>query len=216
MPRSVEEVAAALGVSPQRVRELLKTGRLRGRKIAGRWLIEPLADPPRRSGRPMSARIAWAALAILAGERPDWISAPERSRLRRRIADAGIVDAMRTAEPRSTRYALRVHPRDRDRLLESAPLVRTGLAAGLPTLDAPAVPEILDAYVTAATADTIRRTLRALPDPDEANLLLRVPTHPWVLHRSVAPIAVVAADLLDDADPRVARAAREIFTELRA
>ena len=56
---SVEEAAAALRISPGRVRVLIRAGRLPARKFAGRWVVRraDLASvQQRRPGRPH-----WAA-----------------------------------------------------------------------------------------------------------------------------------------------------------
>jgi excisionase family DNA binding protein len=49
------EAAAALGVTPQRVRVLIATGRLKAQKVGRDWLIAPPALEAvreRKSGRP--------------------------------------------------------------------------------------------------------------------------------------------------------------------
>jgi hypothetical protein len=79
----VPEAALVIGVSPVRVRQLIASGQLRAREVGGRWLVdvESLPSAPRR-GRPMSQRIAWALLLLADGQRADWASAGEISRLR--------------------------------------------------------------------------------------------------------------------------------------
>ena len=67
----------------------------------------------------------------------------------------------------------------------------------------------LDAYVDGKTLRLIIGRFRPDMSPKEANLTLRIPSHPWVLSLSAAPLAVVAADLLASSDSRTARAARE-------
>jgi excisionase family DNA binding protein len=52
---SAEEAAAALGITPGRVRVLIRAGRLPARKLAGRWVVvrDDLAMvAQRRPGRP--------------------------------------------------------------------------------------------------------------------------------------------------------------------
>lgn len=217
MAWSVREAADALGVSPQRVRELLAAGRLAGHKVGGRWLVEPQTQPrhPLR-GRPLSAQVAWAALAMLAGHEPSWIAAEQRSRLRRQRRLGGLVEQVSSASPRATIHRLRVLPRDRDALATRGDLSVTGRSAGLATIDLPASATVLDAYASSETLDEVRGKLHAIELPTTPNLILRVPSHPWILTFSTAPVSVVAADLLDDEDPRVARAARAILREIAA
>lgn len=82
----VNNVARHLGVSPQRVRNMLAHGQLRGQKIGGRWLIDlaSLAAVPMRRGQPLSPRSARALVAIADGRSPEELSPSEVSRLRRR------------------------------------------------------------------------------------------------------------------------------------
>lgn len=93
---SSEEAARVLGVRPDRVRTMLRTGSLRGELVGGRWLVPRAAVEDRlarrpRPGRPMSATIARAMVDLVGqhlGEEPGtaWtvIPQPHQSRLRRR------------------------------------------------------------------------------------------------------------------------------------
>jgi excisionase family DNA binding protein len=52
---SVEEAAATLGITPGRVRVLIRAGRLPARKFAGRWVVaraDLAVVAQRRPGRP--------------------------------------------------------------------------------------------------------------------------------------------------------------------
>lgn len=52
---SVEEAAVALGITPGRVRVLIRAGRLPASKFAGRWMVQRAdlgAVAERRPGRP--------------------------------------------------------------------------------------------------------------------------------------------------------------------
>jgi len=56
---SVTEAARRLGLSPQRVRQFVESGRLRARKVGAQWVIRAadlrrFANKPRRPGRPVS------------------------------------------------------------------------------------------------------------------------------------------------------------------
>ncbi len=73
---AVPVAARELGVSDQRVRSLLDSGALRGRKVGQSWLVDP-QDVQRRAaqgkqpGRPLSANNAWLSLLLLAAiEKP--------------------------------------------------------------------------------------------------------------------------------------------------
>jgi excisionase family DNA binding protein len=210
---SVREAARRLGLSEQRVRALLQTGRLKGHKVGWTWVVhaDSALGRSRPQGRPLSALNAWGLLALLAGDRVKWLDPSIRSRLRRRIRDQEIVRVLRESEPRSQVYRWRVLRGDLEKLASDFPLVPSGLTAGYPDLDLVSVGEELDAYVDEKQVDKIERRFRPDRSEDQPNLILRVPSHPWILSFNRAPLPVVAADLLENDDPRVARAAARIL-----
>src|SRR5262245_74781 len=72
----VAEAAAQLGVSPQRVRQLVQEGLLPARRIGGRWVFDTRTlarrAENRRPGRPLSPRVAWGLIGLLeSGQAPD-------------------------------------------------------------------------------------------------------------------------------------------------
>jgi hypothetical protein len=76
------------------------------------------------------------------------------------------------------------------------------------------VGQALDAYVDAKTLRAIERRFRPDRHSRSPNMILRVPTHSWILRRpGEAPPPVVGADLLFDEDPRVARAAVRLLED---
>lgn len=211
---TVREAAHRMGVSEQRVRALLKQGRLAGRKVGRAWLVSGDRDLSAREnrGRPVSAANAWALLALLSGEIPAWVDPSVRSRLRRRIRDGELVHVLKASEPRATIYRGRVLPTDLPKLSSTFHLVRSGLSATDSGLDIVPVGQALDAYVDAKTLRAIERRLRPDRASSSPNLTLRVPAHPWILRRPLeAPQPVVAADLLADEDARVAGAATRLL-----
>jgi hypothetical protein len=93
-------------------------------------------------------------------------------------------------------------------------LVRTGLSARAPSIDIhfDLRRDGIDAYVSSQYLRTLRSSLHPIESSEAANAVLRVPLgDEWILDQPVAPSAVVAADLLDHSDPRVARSARRVF-----
>ena len=88
MEVGLDEAAVRLGLTRQRVHQLVHAGDLPARRIAGRWVVDD-ADVDRlvegRSpGRRFSPRVAWGLISLIeSGEAPA-LSAPERSRLRNR------------------------------------------------------------------------------------------------------------------------------------
>ncbi len=122
--------------------------------------------------------------------------------------------ALSWCEPRSASYSLRFLPNDLPSLLDYG-LVRTGLAARIPGVDVVHVADELDGYVRREALTEIKRRFRPLESSTNPNVVLRVPTHAWILHQaSVGPPAVVAADLLVNPDGRVVRAGRRLLESI--
>lgn len=212
-------MARRLGISPQRVRVLARSGRLGASKVGSQWVIpgdQPAVPRHDHAGRPLSAANAWALLALLSGESPGWVDPSVRSRLRRRLHDPdSLRDALAYSQPRAHIHRWRVLPRDIAKLAEDPRLVPTGLSAESRDLDVrPSGPHV-DAYVDSRSIGAIRKRFSPEPGSASPNLILRVPSHHWVLERhDRAPPAVIAADLFLDEDPRVDRAARHLLARL--
>lgn len=215
---SVEEAAALMGISPQRVRAMLDSGRLHGRKVGRAWIVSDLDLSGRwQRGRPLSAGSAWALLALLAGDSPGWVDAAVRSRLRGRIRKGEVVDLLQKSEARALIHIWRVLPGDLEKIAAEFPIVRSGLSAGYRELDVVPLGQQLDGYISADDLAKIERRFRPDGAPDRPNVVLRVPAVPWVLNQSYrAPLPVVAGDLLPSDDPRVVRAAREVLRSLQS
>ena len=218
-PISVAQAALALGVSPRRVRALIGSQRLPAVRLGRRnWALDRkvLRSHGRgRGGRPVSADNAWALLALLSGSGSPWVDAFSRSRLRRRVLNsAWIESALRFSEPRAAIHEWRVLPSDLPKLQEYG-IVRSGLAAPIRGLDILSRANELDGYVSAKVLAQIEKKLRPVKSADNPNVILRVPSQPWILSQGrVAPPAVAAADLLAHPDRRVARAGRKLLETL--
>ncbi len=208
---SSREAAEELGLSAQRIRALAGAGRLKAHKVGGRWVVDPATaarDP--RAGRPLSSSAAWAILAELSSARAAWIHPAAMSRLRRRMREPEwVIESLRTGQARAHTVHWRALPSDLAKIIEKVTLVRTGLSAVTHGLDILPGSDALDAYVDRRTLRFVERQFRPARESDEPNLTLRVPDQPWVLTYSEAPLAVVAADLLLDGNPRVSRAGRD-------
>jgi hypothetical protein len=135
-----------------------------------------------------------------------------RSRLKRRLLNREwLSKALESSEPRSAIYSWRILPSDLPKLKDYG-LVRSGLAAHVPGLDVVPMDDAIDGYVSSKALAQIEKKLRPAKSPDNPNVVLRVPSQPWVLHQGpVAPPAVVAADLSVHPDSRVARAGRKLL-----
>jgi excisionase family DNA binding protein len=227
----VKEASRRLGVNDSRVRQLLRAGDLRGRHLGNSWLI-PAEDVARlqrhgrRSGRPLAPKRAWAVLDLLDGGRAAWLSASARSQVRRYLAD--LVDP----DPDGWRAILRgrsrvlevvAHPAAIERLRRVngvrpvGPSAAVGRGFDLVAL-AESIPEF---YIDEGQWPDLSRSL-ALREGAESNLRVRVPNEVWPFadagpsgHGWVGD-AVLAADLLEAAEPRAVAAGAARLGELLA
>lgn len=219
----VSDAASQLGLSERRVRSLIGAGQLRAERVGRSWLISPhelerFGRRPRRDGRPLNARNAWALLALLAGKKPEWVERSSLSRLRRYARDPdGLLSAIEHSEPRSDVLSLWVSEDDLAKLGEY-PLVRSGLSArrALSQLDViRRLEEPLDAYTSADVARQIVKRFAPQQNVEDPNVILRVPKLADVLSENEeVPLPIVAADLLGHEDSRVRRAAESALRRL--
>jgi excisionase family DNA binding protein len=216
---SVPEAAARLQVNAARVRALISANELAATKVGSRWLVSATSVEERRrsafrAGRPLSPRRAWGLLLLASGVRPAWLDPPEVSRLRGWLK----ADRLRALAPRlRTRavvHALRAHPSELKRLAPAVVLAGISAAAGH-NVDLVPPSDLLDGYVRRKDLPGLlkRHTLEPSSRP---NVVLRVVEGPWPFERgaTVAPMAVVAADLLESADARERRAGAELLGRL--
>jgi excisionase family DNA binding protein len=221
------QVARRLGVHASRVRALIAAGRLTATRAGNQWLVD--ADSVDRhaglvgagaTGRPFTARTAWAAAAMCDGL-DGGLVASERYRLRNRLAHALNTPAVCETVQRwlSLRaqavHRYRIGARDIDDLLASGDVLPTGISAadgyglGLASGGAAA------AYVSAGTARRLVADFFLIGSP-QGNLTLRVidldvlaatqivedGAHGATFAVRTAPRLVAGADLADDTDAR--------------
>lgn len=228
---SVRQAAQSLGVDGSRVRQLLHDGQLRGSMVGGRWIVDAgsvrdrkLAAP--EPGRPLSARNAWGALAMLSGFRPAGLSDPERSRLRRRLrnlaAHGGLsvarLQKLLAARAEARRY--RIHRSALQALLADSEVVRAGVSAA-PRVGADYVaPGRAEVYVHPDRIGKLEAAFGLVPDDHGGNLVVRIPpasAWPFLISEGRdAPAPVVAADLLDAKEDRAVLAAAGVLEPLLA
>lgn len=214
MEIELAEAARMMGVSAVRARQMAREGRLRARRIGGRWLVDAASLPsaPRR-GRPMSVRIAWALVELSAGGAAEWIEPRESYRLRRAL-DRLVTDdepemllrswlasrAERQLLSASEVDGLRADPR---LALSGLSDERSGLSAA----------RNVEAYVRAEDAAAVRRDHLLIDSGSNANVVLHV--SPRVPDRPV-PVLLLAADLADHDGPRELARARELIADWAA
>ena len=215
MSISVRLAAQRLGLSEQRVRQLLANGDLPGEQISGRWVVDDAGlGAPRAKSRPLSERMAWALLGALSGEAMH-LHDMERSRVkdyRRRLQEAEPDEAVQLLHSwlarRADRLELACSPADLANLRADPRLIASGYSAREARLAAGSDAE---GYVLAADVDALRREF-LLIESARPNVWLHVvrESHNWDL---LWP-ALVAADLADHGGPRESARAAEILSEI--
>ncbi|AHW62547.1 Hypothetical protein CGLY_00495 [Corynebacterium glyciniphilum AJ 3170] len=229
MELTTHEAAARLGVSQARVRALINSGGLTARRVGTLWLIDAASIEHQRglttagaTSRAMSPRVAWAAADLADGGAAAWLSATERSRLRRRLSSTTEVDVVRrwTSRRANSTHRYKVGPRDLTALLTDRRVTRTGISAvesyrlGLGTGgDA-------DIYVSSEDLEQLVRGYVLLPT-GRGNLTVRVDdvglyraATRTIEGRLVVPRLIAGADLADDTDARTRSAGRRLLTEV--
>jgi len=228
MELPVSEVADRLDVSVQRVRAMLRDGELHGRRVAGSWLVdEAQLLKPRKLGRPMSSRNAWAAILALPhagsqGPKPavdltwsqvavlvDALSQPDKSKLRARLNRLpGNPDAPRLL---SSWLAARAQPvkvssPEPDALYADPDLVPSGISDPRSEMSGGRGAEF---YAQPGTLQRVLRRHLLIEDPNGQVLLREAPVH---LDAPV-PLLLLAADLADRGGPREIRRAADLIDE---
>jgi excisionase family DNA binding protein len=221
---TVREAADELGVSAQRVRQLVGSGALPARRSSSGWLVPAAAVAERmgatRRGRPVKAATAWAALRLLAGD-----GVVLDRRLRHHVRSL-LVSMPRPAEdPDAWRRLLRA--RAHRKRVWAHPGVMTTLAADARVSPAGALAlgdaareglsgGPVDLYVRDGDAADVFAQFALHLDPDGQVVLHVIPAdvpsglavHPG----EPVPVSAAAADLLDDGDARARSAAIRILT----
>lgn len=216
---SVPQAADRLGVTAARVRAMIGAGLLDAVKVGGRWAVsaasvEQRLASPGKPGRNLSPRRAWGLLLLASGLRPTWLGASEVSRIRSWLKSDRLDDVLSRLGKRATIHSLRAHPSDLRRL--SQEVVKAGIsAASAYDIDLAPPGELLDGY----TSDNNLAKLRdrfALQISPRANVVLRAVQGLWPFAEgtSIAPVAVVAADLLESDDARERRAGEQLIRKL--
>lgn len=219
---SVADAAHLLGVSPERVRELVRGGQLDAERVGRAVLVN--ADSVRRrqeivrpaAGRPLSPRMAWGFLWRLSGARAPWLAPAERSRINKYVRRLPVEQWPRILGNRAEVYRARMLPGPLSRLREDPRAVVGGVAAASHYgVDLSGDAGDVELYVEPEYFRDLVAKKRINPSPQVSNILLRVPFSAEVLHFSddhagFAPPAAVAADLADSGDERSVRAARQL------
>lgn len=219
---TTREAAERLGITQQSVRQLINNGQLTVEATAGRAMlvsrssVERLAAAGTRRGRPWTAKVAWAALALLSGRNPTWISSSEKSRLKSRLnaMDADTVRILARNKDKTLRF--RISPDGITILIDH--LIVSGAAAmqdqdTAETFGMSGGGGIAEGYVMAGDARALADALGMVEDP-EGNAIIHEVDFRDPFEEGKAPVAAIAVDLMDSLATRERSAGRRVIDGL--
>lgn len=226
---SVAEAAQRLGVGVPRIHKRIADGSLRAERIGSQWVVDELSllqvAERKQPGRPLSARSAWAIIALAEGddEALTTLAPAERARARARLDELLALVAMATksgSDVRRIASALRLMFRNRaERVLRkaaSADLPKLRGDARWESLVDPAVSGIasvdVDGYLAADRVDAVSRAYLLMPADADANVVIHV--LPEGQKAYPGSKILVAADLADQRGPREELRAAELLREV--
>lgn len=228
---SVAEAAQRLGVGIPRIHQRIADGSLRAERIGSQWVVDELSlirvAERKEPGRPLSARSAWAIVALAEGddEALARLAPSERARAKARLDDLLSLVAKPPkveADMRRIASALRLMFRNR-----AGRVLRKAADADLPglredvrwqSLANPAVSgiasSVLDGYLVASDLDPLSRAFLLVPADRDANVVI----HVLPKGQSAYPDSklLLAADLADQRGPREELRAAELLREVAA
>lgn len=230
MPLSIPELAKRLNVNESRARHLVQSGRIRGQRIGGRWLVDE-ADaaqyqPGAPAGRPLSERSAWQLALYVNAALADSLSSQQHcqlslspvekyrvnQRFQRWQADSFSISLLRSLlANRADRMELSASPGDIPELKKDPRLRPSGVShpqAGL------LANSELEAYVNRDDVDNVVKDwfLVESKPGQRPNVILHIAEEvPEEL-----PLIIVAADLAERPGAREQQAARELVRSIHA
>lgn len=219
---TVAEVVERLGITRASVHDLLHSGQLTSIGQAGRTLlidrssVERLAAAGTRRGRAWTAKTAWAALALLSGQNPTWISSSEKSRLKSRLRklDANAVCILARNKDKTIRFRATTDGLAAltDHLIASgASAMRDEGTAD--TFGMSGGGGIAEGYVMAGDARALAEAFGLVEDPAGNAIIHEVElAEPFTEGR--APVAAIAVDLMGSLATRERSAGQRVINEL--
>ncbi len=228
---SVAEAAQRLGVGVSRIHQRIADGSLRAERIGSQWVIDELSllqvAEREEPGRPLSARSAWAIIAVSEGddEALAMLAPVERSRAKARLEDLLALVANAPKSERGVRRiasALRLTFRNRAKLasfkaaVADLPILRedarwesiiSPAASGIASMD-------VDGYLHPEKLEDFSRQYLLMPAGADANVLV----HLLPEGQKTYPDSklLLAADLADRRGPREELRAAELLREVAA
>jgi excisionase family DNA binding protein len=226
---SVAEAAMRLGVGVSRIHQRIADGSLRAERIGSQWAVDELSllrvAERNEAGRPVSARSAWAIIALAEGddEALARLAPVERTRARARLEKllalaakppAAEADVRRIA---STLRSMFRHRAERVRCkaaVSDLPAVRDDVR--WESVVRPAVSGIassdVDGYLAAEHVEPLSQEFLLMPADSDANVVIHVlPKEQKAYPRSKL---VLAADLAEHRGPREELRAAELLREV--
>lgn len=215
------EAARRLGVDNSRIRRLVASGALSARKVANRWLVdasalERHASRRRDGGRPLESANAWGLLFLASRELAPWLPSDVRSRLRRRLRERSLRhDLARLCKRARARYFVG-GVRAQAQVRRNPRFVHSGISAAATYGARVRSSRVLEGYLPEDEVGRLAYRLALRPvDEREADLILHGVVGFWPFDdRKFAPVAAVAADLLESLDRRTRRAGQELLKRI--
>jgi len=226
---SVSEAAKRLGVGVPRIHQRIVDGSLRAERIGSQWVVDELSllrvAECKEPGRPLSARSAWAIIALAASDDEALArrAHSERARARARLhelLDLAVKRPQSEADVRRLASALRLMFRNR-----AVRLLRKAADADLPDLRAdarwqslasPAVSGIassdVDGYLAGRDVEPLSRDFLLMPADGDANVVIHVLPEGQVPYPDSK--LLLAADLAEHRGPREELRAAELLCEV--
>lgn len=212
MEASVREAAGLLGVSANRVLQMIDKGDIDARMVSGRWLVDVASLPARRRprGRPMSPRTAWALLLHDDPGAARWLGHDEAYRLRKRV-DAWMSSPEPLEQMRAWLSARadahHLHAQSPADVLDDARVLRSGWSDPRSGISAASYAE---GYVHVDDIESVMRGHLLVEAPrGDTNVVLHVHESPLVVEP--VPELLVIADLADRGGPREYARAEEML-----
>ncbi len=227
MVLSIPELANRLNVHESRARQLVHSGRIRGQRVGGRWIVDE-ADaaqyrPGKPAGRPLSERSAWQLMSCFWEDSPRHSplgylepSPVEKHRLKERInrlQDSPDLIKLLAAwlANRAEKFEFSSSPDDIAELREDKRIHLSGVSHPCSGLLANSE---VEAYVRRnELQDVVKDWFLVEPSPGRRpNVILRAAEQ---VPDELPPL-VVAADLAERPGVREQQAAREILRNIHA
>jgi hypothetical protein len=209
--------AEVLGVSVRQIARLARVGELTvTRTVGGALLLDGasvhrLAKQGRHNGRPWAAATAWASLAVLSGERVDWLDASAMSRLRHRLRASSAPELCWMTRRRASAHRMRGWGKDTGLLHSGVSALRDPVVSERFNLTA--VNSGFDGYVRARDFAGVTTTLGLLDDVDGDITVRVVPDDAGYAVDHVLT-AAVAVDLAGSLDTRESAAGMRVLEDI--